>query len=56
MERERGWGGVYGGWVLSLCVGRQIEQCKKYKIKYVMALDGGVTIFHMQQTTKNTWA
>ncbi len=30
MESERRWGGAYGG-VLSLRVGRQIEQHKKYK-------------------------
>jgi hypothetical protein len=30
MERERGWGGAYGG-VLSLRRGRQIEQQQKYK-------------------------
>jgi hypothetical protein len=32
MERERGWGGEYGG-VLSLHVGQQIERHKKYKNK-----------------------
>jgi hypothetical protein len=29
---------------------------KKTKITYVLALDGHVTIFHMQQPTKNTRA
>jgi hypothetical protein len=39
--------------VLSLCAGQQIEQYKKITIKYVMAIDGHVTmIFHMQQPTK----
>jgi hypothetical protein len=32
MERERGWGGAYGG-VLSLHAGWRIEQRKKYKNK-----------------------
>jgi hypothetical protein len=53
IEWEHGWGEAYGG-VLSLRVGRRIEQRKKIqKMKYVVALYGYVTIFHTQQPAKN---
>jgi hypothetical protein len=44
MERMRGQGGVYGG-VMSLCLGRQIEQQKNTNVKYDMALDDRHLIF-----------
>jgi hypothetical protein len=34
----------------------ELSNAKNTKIKYVMALDGRVTIFLMQLQTKNTWA
>jgi hypothetical protein len=48
MEREHRWAGAYGGGVLSLCVGRELSNTKNAKIKYVVALDGHVTMFHPQ--------
>jgi hypothetical protein len=51
MERERGWGRAYGGCCLFV-QGGKLSNTKNTKIKYVVALDGRVTIFHMQQPTK----
>jgi hypothetical protein len=36
--------------------GGELSNAKNTKIKYVVALDGRVTILHMQQPTKNTRA
>jgi hypothetical protein len=36
--------------------GGKLRDAKNTKIKYVLALDGHVTIFHTQQPTKNTQA
>jgi hypothetical protein len=44
-----------GGCCLFVWVG-ELSNSKNTKIKYVMALDGRVTIFHTQQPTKDTWA
>jgi hypothetical protein len=33
--------------------GSELSDAKNAKIKYVVALDGRVTIFHMQEPTKN---
>jgi hypothetical protein len=36
--------------------GGKLSDVKNTKIKYVVALDGSVTMFHTQQPTKNMWA
>jgi hypothetical protein len=36
--------------------GGKLRDKKKSTIKYVVDLDGHVTIFHVQQPTKNMWA
>jgi hypothetical protein len=33
--------------------GGELSNAKNAKIKYVVALDGRITIFHMQQPTRN---
>jgi hypothetical protein len=55
MEREHDWGRAYGGCCLFVW-GCKLRDTNNTKIKYVMALDGHVTIFHTQQPTKNRWA
>jgi hypothetical protein len=40
---------------MSLCTGRQIEQCKNTKIKYVLGLGGCCNISHVT-TNINMWA
>jgi hypothetical protein len=45
---------IWGG-VVHFVQGGKLRDLKNTKIKYAMALDGCVTIFHMQQPTKNTW-
>ncbi len=53
MERERGWGQAYMGGCCLFVQGGKMSNAKNTKIKYVMVLDGRITIFHTQQPTKN---
>jgi hypothetical protein len=53
IERTWGWGGAYGGGIISLFGAVNQTTTKLQKIKYNKALDGRWLIFYTQQLTKN---